>query len=370
MSRDAFIHTGYAQRIHFGAGALNRVAEVVRETGARRGLLVTTGGRRTSDDGERLVMLLGRSVVATFADVRSHVPTDGVRAAVAQARDADIDCVVSFGGGSCADLGKAVCYFLEQESGAPGASYVDRPAVAHVAIPTTYSGAELTPFFGMTDEASRTKSGAGGPTIAPLAAIYDPEVTMTTPGRVSAETGLNAIAHGVEVAWSPSRSAEAEALGLACIAGAADALPRVVDDPGDLTARTDMLAAAMLGGRALQNASMGVHHGLAQLVGGRTGIPHGLANAMILPHAMRFNADVVPTEIHRIGQAFGDPDDAAGAAGRLVERLGLPTGLRACGVTDEDVDVVARMAEGNRNVAANPRPVGEADARAILTAAL
>lgn len=370
MSVGAFIHTGYAQRVHFGPGALNRVAEVVRETGARRLLLVTTAGRAASDDGDRLVRLLGRSVVATFAEVRSHVPTGDVQAAVALGRGEGIDGVVSFGGGSCADLGKAVCYLLEQAAGVPGASYVDRPAVAHVAIPTTYSGAELTPFFGMTDEATRTKTGGGGPTIAPLAALYDPEVTLSTPAGVSAETGMNAIAHGVEVAWSPSRSAEAEALGLACIAAAAEALPRVVDDPGDLAARTDMLAAALLGGRALQNASMGVHHGLAQLLGGRTGIAHGLANAMVLPHAMRFNADVVPRESHRIGAAFGDPDDAAGAAARLVERLGLPSGLRACGVTDEDVAVVARMAEGNRNVAANPRPVGEADALAILVAAM
>jgi alcohol dehydrogenase class IV len=367
---DAFIHTGYAQRLHFGAGALNRVAEVVRETGARRVMLVTSAGRHASDDGQRLVRLLGRSVVATFADVHPHVPTTDVQAAVADARSASIDCVVSFGGGSCADLGKAVCYFLEQESGVPGASYVDRPAVAHVAVPTTYAGAELTPSFGMTDEATRTKAGAGGPTIAPIAAVYDPEVTVGTPPRTSAETGMNAVAHGVEVAWSPTRSAEAEALALACIAAAVDALPRVVDDPSDLPARTDMLRAAMLGGRALQNGTTGVHHGLAQLLGGRTGMPHGLANAVILPHAMRFNADVIPVEMHRIGLALGDPEDAAGAAARLVERLGLPTSLRACGVTDEDVDVVARMAEGNRSVGANPRPVGVEDARAILAAAL
>lgn len=367
---DSFTHTAYAQRIHLGAGALNRVAEVVRETGARRLLLVTTPGRHASDDGQRLARLLGRTVVATFAEVRSHVPVDDVRAAVDLARGAGIDGVVSFGGGSCADLGKAVCYFLEQASGVPGASYIDRPAIAHVAIPTTYSGAEVTPFFGMTDEATRSKTGAGGPTLAPLAAIYDPDVTLTTPPRVSAETGMNAIAHGVEVAWSPKRSAEAEALALACVAAAVDALPRVVDDPADVAARTDMLAAAMLGGRALHNATMGVHHGLAQLVGGRTGIPHGLANAVILPHAMRFNSDVIPTEIHRIGTALGDPEDAAGAAARLVERLGLPTRLADCGVTEEDVEVVARMAEGNRTIAANPRPVGHADALAILTDAL
>jgi maleylacetate reductase len=364
-----WVHTGFAQRIVFGAGAVSRLPEVLRATGARRWLLVTTAGRLASDDGARLVRTLGRSVASTFDEVRPHVPTTAVEAAVRQARRDAVDGVVSFGGGSCCDLGKAVCFFLEQESGAPGASYVDRPAVAHVAVPTTYSGAELTPFFGMTDETARAKSGAGGPTIAPLAAVYDPDLTLGTPARVSAETGMNCVAHGVEVAYSPARTPEAEAIGLACVAAAADALPRVVADPGDRAARADMLAAAALGGRALQNATMGVHHGLSQLLGGRTGIPHGLANAIVLPHAMRFNEPAVPGEMARIGAALGDEADPAGAAARLVERLGLPMQLRDCGVEEEDLDAVARLAGGSPNVRNNPRPVGEDDARAILDAA-
>ena len=111
---------------------------------------------------------------------------------------------------------------------------------------------------------------------------------------------------------------------------------------------------------------MGVHHGLAQLVGGRTGIPHGLANAVILPHAMRFNADVAPDEMQRIGDALGDPDDPSGAVARLVERLGLPTRLRDCDVDEDDLDAVARMSQSSPAVQSNVRPVGEADARAIL----
>ena len=102
------------------------------------------------------------------------------------------------------------------------------------------------------------------------------------------------------------------------------------------------LAGAALAGRSLENATMGVHHGLAQLVGGRTGIAHGLANAVILPHAMRFNADVAPDEMQRIGEALGDPDDAPSAVARLIERLGLPTRLRDCDVDEDDLDAVAR----------------------------
>lgn len=362
----SWTHTGYAQRIHFGAGASRRVAEVVREVGARSVLLVTSEGRLHSEAGERLVADLRRVLAGTFAGVRPHVPTTVVREAVEAARACGADGVVSFGGGSAADLGKAVCFFGEQQAGTPGTQYTDRPLLAHVSIPTTYSGAELTPFFGMTDEASRRKSGAGGPTSAPLAAVYDPLLTLDTPADVSAQTGMNCLAHGVEAAYSPSRTPEAEAVALACIERVATALPAVVDDPDDLAARSDMLAGAALGGRCLQNASMGVHHGLAQLLGGRTGIPHGLANAVLLAAAVRFNADAAPREVARIGAALGDPDDPAGAVDRLRERLGLPAGLFACGVSEEDIDAVARMAPGNQNVQRNVRPVDEAAARLIL----
>jgi alcohol dehydrogenase class IV len=332
-------------------------------------MLVTTEGRLASESGAAVVRALGRSLESTFSAVRSHVPTTAVQAAVQQARLDAVDAIVSFGGGSCADLAKAVCFFTEQEAGTPGMTYIDRPVLPHVSIPTTYSGAELTPFFGMTDEASRRKSGAGGPTIAPLAAIYDPEATMDTPVDVSAQTGMNALAHGVEAAYSPARTPEAEAVALACVRRVAAALPLVVDDPESLAARTAMLEGAVLGGRCLQNAAMGVHHGLSQLLGGRTGMPHGLANAMVLSHALRFNADAVPDAVYRIGDALGDGDDAAGAVDRLRERVGLPGSLSEWGVTDEDIDAVVRQIGGNPNVANNPKPVTEDDARAILAAA-
>jgi maleylacetate reductase len=218
----------------------------------------------------------------------------------------------------------------------------------------------------MTDEAAGRKSGGGGPTIAPVAAIYDPEVTRSTPRRVSAETGMNALAHCVEAAYSPLRTPEAEAIALEGARRIAGALPRVVGEPDDLDARTEMLAGAVLGGRCLQNASMGVHHGLSQLVGGRTGIAHGLANAVILPHAMRFNQDAVPDELAAIGRALGDESDPAGAVERLAAGLGLPARLSDCGVLDEDLDVVVRLSESNPNVGFNPRPVSADDARAIL----
>jgi maleylacetate reductase len=362
-------HTGYAQQLVFGPGSVTRIGELLKALSARRVMLVTTAGRNGSDDGERVRRAVGTALTSTFAEVESHVPVPLVQQAVQQARRDGIDAVVSFGGGSCADMGKAVSFFIEQEAGTPGASFVDRPALPHIAIPTTYSGAELTGGFGMTDPAARQKTGSGGPTITPIGAIYDPELTLSTPPRVSAETGMNALAHCVEAVYSPKRSPEAEAIALAGAHRIVQALPLVVDDPGDVDVRASMLEGAALAGRALHNGSMGVHHGLSQLVGGRTGIPHGLANAMILPHAIRYNEDAAADELRRLGDAIGAPDDPAGAILDLVKRLGLPQGLGECGVTLDDLDAVARMSQSNQNVRNNVRPVSEDDARGILAAA-
>ena len=337
-------HTGYAQQIHFGVGTLGQVGEVARALGLRRVMLVTTAGRAESSDGQRLVRTLGRALASTFAEARPHVPTTAVQGAVMQARRDAIDGLVSFGGGSSADLAKAVAFFTEQEAGTPGASYADRPALPHISIPTTYAGAELTPFFGMTDETARRKTGAGGPTVAPLAAIYDPAVTVSTPPRVSAETGMNALAHCVEAVWSERKTPEAEAIALAGCRTVFHGLPRVVEAPDDLDARTAMLEGAVLGGRCLQNAAMGIHHGLTQLVGGRTGLAHGLVNALILPHAMRFMASKEPLALERIGHALGVPEPADAVA-ELVASLGLPSGLSDCGFDDDDLEAVLRQSQ-------------------------
>ncbi len=365
----AWVHTGYAQQVVFGLDTIDRAADVLKNIGLRRVLLVTTQGRMMSDSGEALRRTLGRNVAAIFDDVHSHVPADTVQDALGMARLERVDGIVSFGGGSCADTGKAICFFAEQAEGLPGSSHVDRPVLPHVSIPTTYSGAELTPFFGMTDPATRQKTGAGGPTTAPVVAIYDPKATLDMPPDISGETAMNALAHGVEVVYSPRRTPEAEAIGLEAIRLIASSIVAVVDDGDDLEARTTMFAGAALAGRCLQNASMGIHHGLAQMIGARSGIPHGRANAVLLSKAVAFNELAAPEAIRKIGAALGDENDAAGAIDRLRERLGLPAGLNAAGVSDEDIAAVAESAPQNGNVRNNVRPASAEEIQALLEAA-
>ncbi|HEY2590587.1 MAG TPA: iron-containing alcohol dehydrogenase family protein [Steroidobacteraceae bacterium] len=371
MTSGSWTHIGYAQEIRFGPGRVAEAPQLVEALRAERVLLVTTQRGSLSAAGKKLAAALSGRLAAVFDEARPHVPQGVAKRAFAQARAERIDAIVSLGGGSCADLGKAVCHFAEQaRGGVVAVSAFDRPALPHIAIPTTYSGAEVTPFYGMLDEATHRKSGAAGPTLAPAGVIYDPETTLDLPPRASAETGMNALAHCIEAAWSPSRTPEAEAIAYSGAARIFYALPQVIERPHDLQARTELLAGALLGGRCLQNASMGVHHGLAQMVGGRTGIAHGLANALILAHAVRFNQDAVPEVIARLAVLFGRRDGDAGAAiDELRARIGLPAHLAECGVGRDDIEAVAEASGGNATIAKNPKPVRMEDARAILLAA-
>src|SRR5579864_2703618 len=353
-----FVHRGSPQRVVFGPQAVEDVAAVVREQGARHVLVVTSPGRAGSDAGQRLVQRLGRAAAGVFSGAAPTVPTTAVQAAAAEARSVGADGVVSIGGGACADLGKAVCWFIEQESGT---------ALVHASIPTTYAGASFTPQFFMTDAGSRRTTGAEAQ--SPGVVVCDPVLTLDTPAALSAESGMAALAHGIECAWSPTRSAEAEVLALACVREASAALPDVVDDPFDIDARSRMLRASVLGGRALLNAAPGAAHALARLLAGRAGMGHGLATAVVLAHVVRFTADDIEDDASRVGDALGDPDDPAGAIDRLRERLGIPARLADCGARLDDIDAVARMSQGQPDMAANPRPMTEDDVRSVLAAA-
>ena len=201
-----------------------------------------------------------------------------------------------------------------------------------------------------------------GPTIAPIAAIYDPTLTLSTPARVSAETGMNALAHCVEVAWSPHRTPEAEAIALAGAARIVDALPRVVDEPDDLGARTDMLQGPILG-RALPAERVdgraprpGPARRWAHRHPPRSGQRHRAAGRHGLQRRRRPRA---PWPSWPTPSAWTTPPRRSAPCRRAV---GLPARLGEVGVEEDDLEAVARLSQGNGSVQANPRPVSEDDA--------
>ena len=283
-----------------------------------------------------------------------------VDAARVLAEDKTVDIVVAMGGGSAMGVGKGV---------------VAGESRSLIAIPTTYAGSEMTPVFGTTDRAQRRKSVRRDDAVLPKLVIYDPEVTIELPPELTASTGMNALAHCVEACYARDVNPLVPPVALDGIRRIVRSLPLCVTNGHDLDAREDLLTGAYLAGFSIANAAMALHHGLCHVLGGHTGVAHGVLNAIMLPHVMRYNADAVPDAMEAIARNFPPPfagDGRAGAAGAtaaFVASLPVPTRLRDAGVPETELDSVAAEAATNRTVQANPKPVSEASVRALLGAA-
>jgi len=215
---------------------------------------------------------LGPLARATFAGARMHVPTETVDAACRALDEAGADGCVAVGGGSTVDLAKAVAL----QTGLP-----------YVAVPTIYAGSEMTPIWGLTD--SNRKRTGRDPKVLPRTVIYDPDLTFELRSSVSGVSGINAIAHAVEALYAPDTSPVISLFaqeGTRCLA---EALPRIVDDPSDLEARSLALRGVWMCGSCLGSTTMSLHHKLCHVLGGTLDLPHAPTHAVILPCVAAFN---------------------------------------------------------------------------------
>lgn len=284
-------------------------------------------------------------LVAEFAGVAPHVPLDTVRSAVGLATEHEVDLVVAMGGGSAIGLGKALTHASA--------------SVSLIAIPTTYAGSEMTPVLGTTDTVAGQKRTVTDWRLVPRLSIYDVETTVDLPPSITASTGINALAHCIEAVYSTSATPLAIAAALEAAARMSRALPACVDDGTDLDARSEMLVAASLAGFSLAHAGMALHHGICHSLGGKLGLPHGIANAIMLPAVLRYNADAVGPALARVGRAMGFDAGAVDGISDLVISLGLPRRLRDLGVAEADLVGVAVDAMHSPAVRANPKPISD-----------
>jgi maleylacetate reductase len=265
----------------------------------------------------------------------SEVPSERI-ADAAKATD-KADGLLAVGGGSAIDLAKAISV----ETGLP-----------IVSVPTTYSGAEWTPSFGVRDHDRRMRGGGSGANLAGI--VYVPELTLGLPNEVTVGTSLNALAHTAEALYVKGRNPEGDREALAGAKLISEWLPQVVERPNDLEARRNLLEGAMHAGAALASAGLGLGHALAQALGGRYGLPHGAMNALSLPQALRFNEPVAGAEIARFADAVGT-DDPIGRVEELA-RLGGFERLRDFGVPETELEEVAAATRVRPGAWANPRP--------------
>ena len=335
--------------IRFGAGSLEELAGVCEEARITKPLLVAS--RRGSAAGA------GLPVVGTFDGVRSHVPVETVRGAAALVHETAADGLVGLGGGSAIDTCKAVVAELAQGAG-DGA---DLPRI--VAIPTTYAGAEWTPYFGMLLAPGR-KGGGVDERARPVAAIYDPELSVELPLEATVGTSMNALAHCAEAYYHPRRTEAAERHADTGATAIGYALPLVVERPDRIYGRTRLLEGAMRAAFALAESGLCLGHAMAQALGGRYGLPQGSTNAVCLPAALRFNAVAEPEGMARFAAALG-ADDAASRVEELA-RLGGFGRLRDLGVPEDDLSDVAEAVVARPGAKANPRPVTAAEVAELL----
>jgi alcohol dehydrogenase class IV len=367
MTERAWSQTSVAQEVRFGAGVTTELPTVLRGLGLRRVLLVTSAGRLASDAGERVVRALGHTLVSTAASVEPHLPADTVRAVLADAQALGVDGLVTLGGGSVVDAGKAVSFFVERQEGTPGRGALDRPALPHVALPSTYCPGVLAGTFTMTDPHTRTKGVAGSTTTTPAAVLFDPDLLADLGPATAAGTALDALGAAMEGAWAIGRAPETEALALAASQRIAGVLPLVIDTPDDDVVRADLLEGVVLAARVLQQTGPGPHQALAQLLGGRSGAPHGVLSAILLPHVARWQAQGDPVAFDRLEEALGGPPDLA--VSELLERTGLPDRLGALGLPLDDLDAVARLSQAHPGLARARPPMREDEVRGLLAEA-
>jgi maleylacetate reductase len=275
----------------------------------------------------------------------AEVPSDRIDEIAAAAGDAE--GLLAVGGGSAIDLAKAV----STATGLPV-----------VSVPTTYSGAEWAPSFGIRDPQRRMRGGGAGAILAGI--VYDPELTLTLPLEESVGTAMNALAHCAEALYVKGRNQEADAFALEGARTINEALPRVAAFPDDQKARTRLLAGADAAGHALALAGLGLGHAMAQAIGGRYGLPHGALNAICLPAALRFNEPVAGAEIARFGEALKTGDPVARV--RELARLGGFARLRDLGVVADDLAALAEAAAVRGGAKANPRPATPAEIEELL----
>ena len=260
-----------------------------------------------------------------FNRVVMHTPLALANEARKTATDLKADCCVAIGGGSTIGFGKAIAL----TSGLPV-----------IAVPTTYSGSEMTTIWGISE--GGTKKTGRDPKVLPRTVVYDPELTLDLPAGVSAASGMNAIAHCVEALYAHDGNPIVSLMAEEGIRALSVSLPVVVSDSKNLEARTDALYGSWLAGCTIGTTSVALHHKLCHVLGG-FGLPHAETHSIVLPHAMQYNRDAAPEAMQRVARAI-EAVDAPRGTYELEKRLGLPMKLADIGMKQADLERAARIA--------------------------
>ncbi|MEG1255895.1 1-propanol dehydrogenase PduQ [Clostridium sp.] len=364
-------------QIYFGQGALGRLDEV----GNKKVFVVTDSFMVKSDMIKNITDRLKNADITIFSDIVPDPPIETIVQGIEALQKAKPEILIALGGGSAIDAAKAIMDFSKKITSVKDMQFI--------AIPTTSgTGSEVTSFAVITDKSKGIKYPLVSDDLLPNVAILDPELVKSVPAGITADTGMDVITHALEAYVSTDASDFSDALAEKAIVLAFKYLIPAYKDGGNLEAREKMHNASCLAGIAFNAASLGLNHGIAHVLGGKFHVPHGRTNAILLPYIVEFNADIVGYENNdfsraaekyaNISKLLGLPCGNARAGVRslineikkLQKDMKMPTTLKACGVSMEDLSAlkedIATLALLDACTATNPKIVTSLDVIEII----
>ena len=370
-------------RVVFGVGWVSGVALEVESLGGTRALIVTDEGLTKTDLPEQVKSALGDKCVGVFGEVKPDSGFDVAQRGVEVAQNLGADILVSVGGGSSMDSAKAMSIVLKcggKLSDYMMGTIIEGPLVPHIAIPTTSgTGSECTQLAIVKDDEQKVKQVFLNDLLFPKLAILDPQMAVGMSPILTASTGMDAMTHAVEGVTSALREPIADAMNLHAIRLIVEYLPQCVEKGDDLLARGQQMIAANIAGIGFSNSFLGIVHSMAHIVGAKHGVPHGIANGILLPHGMRYNLDVCPDRYALVAEAMGvkekgmnDKEATSAAINAMkdfLKRIAHPQRLRDVGVPAEALEDCATATLSEPSILTNPRPGNPSEVLKMFKAA-
>jgi alcohol dehydrogenase len=345
-------------KVEFGPGAIDLLPEELVRNELGKAVLVVTPGRNRSGmlDGP-IEALQSRNIeVAVYAGVRENPDLDSVADCVAFLQHHRPDVLVGFGGGSSLDTTKAagICYANDIDDVRDlSALSRKRKVLPVIMVPTTAgSGSEVNYWSVISDKGTKEKLSIGDPAMSPLLALVDPQLCISLPERATLYTGLDALTHAVESFFSITSNWLSDMLALGAVSLIVSSLEQAVVEGGDLQARSNMSLASMLAGMSMENVGLGLIHALSHQVSGYHDTPHGLANALLLPHVLAFNGSVCRKKMKSLAALVRGRHDFS----RWLKKLYSSFGVQANLVTIYEADIPAMAIKALENVNARTNP--------------
>jgi alcohol dehydrogenase class IV len=361
-------------KIVFGENTALDVAIEAEDLQCKKVLIVTDKDlAKNTNIPEKIKKALGSLCVGIFSDVESDSGLHIVNQGAKLGKELAADCLVSVGGGSAIDTAKGMAILLKEGGKLQdyaGFQVLTRPQTPHIVIPTTAgTGSEVTYVAVIKDHDQGRKLLFGDYNILPNVALLDPKMTEGLPPGLTAATGMDAMCHAIEAVHSLQREPMADGIALHAIRLVKEFLPKAVDNGKDMMARGQMLIAANMAGIAFSNAQVGIVHALAHTVGAKFKVHHGLANSILLPPCLRYNADACGDVYLNILSAMGvniervSQDEAgyvlADTITDFTKRLGLPQKLRETGVPQEGLMECSEIALSDGAIVYNPKFISD-----------